>query len=358
MGIAIGIECARYLGMGAAVLSAGGGSYPYLEYLGTRELLAERAPVNLVPPDSLPDDAHVALVAMVGAPLPMFERFADPAHFVRPVGVLARHLGITFDAVMGYEIGSMNGLIPVMVAAETGRPLVDADTLGRSFPQMQMSGFAIAGLNMAPIAVSDIRANDLILTRTASGKWVEELLRPIATACGSIVAICGAHTGREIKQHAHLGTYSRAIRIGTAIVEAQARHDDPIAALLSAERGRALAKGKVVDVERRTAGAFVRGRARIDVAGGGQAVVHFQNEYSVVEVGERRLAMVPDLVAVFDSDRGEPLGTEALRYGQHVTVVRLPPLARHVTPKALAVVGPRAFGFDFDYDPSNDEVNP
>ena len=92
MGIRLNMENTQYLGMGAAVLSAGGGSYPYIEYLGTRELLEDRPPANLVLPETLADDAHVALVAMVGAPLPMFERFVDPAHFARPVGVLARHI--------------------------------------------------------------------------------------------------------------------------------------------------------------------------------------------------------------------------------------------------------------------------
>lgn len=348
---------AQYLGMGAAVLSAGGGSFPYLEYLATRELLEHRPSVDLACAEALDDDARVALVAMVGAPLPMLERFVDPVHFARPVAVLARHLGVPFDAVMGYEIGSMNALIPVMVASEARLPLIDADTLGRSFPEVQMSGFAIAGLDMAPIAVSDVRANDLVIVHAESAKWVESLLRPIATACGSILAICGVHSGREIKQHAHLGTYSRAIRIGTAIIDAQASHRDPIQALLVAERGRVLATGKVIDVDRRIEGGFVRGRARIGVEGGGSAIVHFQNEYSVVEVDARRCAMVPDLIAVFDTDRGQPLGTEALRYGQNVTVMRLAPLSRHLTPEALRIIGPRAFGFDFDYDFANGEVS-
>jgi uncharacterized protein len=358
MGHAIDTATAQYLGMGAAVLSAGGGSFPYLEYLGVRELLHDRAPVQLVQPEALADGARVAVVAMVGAPLTMFERFVDPAHFSRPVGVLARHLGTSFDAVMGYEIGSMNSLIPVMVASETGLPLVDADTLGRSFPEVQMSSFWIAGLDMAPIAVSDIRDNDLILARAASGHWIEELLRRIATACGSKIAICGAHTGLQIKRHAHLGTYSRAIRIGKTILQAQAEQRDPVAEMLESESsGRVLVMGKIVDLERRTDDGFVRGRARIR-SEHGLATVHFQNEYSVVEIGGRRRAMVPDLIAMFDSERGEPLGTDALRYGQHVTVVRLPALPRHVTPEALAVVGPRAFGFDFDYDPLNNEVKP
>ncbi|HJS90051.1 MAG TPA: DUF917 domain-containing protein [Steroidobacteraceae bacterium] len=348
----------RQLAMGAAVLSAGGGSFPYLEYLGTRELFEKRAPVTLVAPESLPDDARVALVAMVGAPLPLFERFADPAHFTRPVHVLERHLGTRFDAVMGYEIGSMNSLIPVMVAASTELPLVDADTLGRSFPEVQTSAFAIAGLDMAPIAVCDVRANDLIIARAASGRWVEQLLRPLASACGSVIAICGAHSGLEIKQHAYHGTYSRALRIGSAILKAQVEHRDPIASLLRAERGSALASGKIIDTERHVTEGFVRGRVRILCAGAQEAIVSFQNEYLLAETGARRLAMVPDLIALFDSERGDPLGTEALRYGQHVTVVRLPPMAQHLTAKALAVVGPRAFGFDFDYQSSGDEVHP
>jgi hypothetical protein len=292
---------------------------------------------------------------MVGAPLSLFERFADPEHFTRPMHVLARHLGCHFDAVMGYEIGSMNSLIPVMVAGRATLPLVDADTLGRSFPEIQMSSFAIAGLGMTPIAVSDIRSNDLILAHAASGRWVEQLLRPIATACGSVIAVCGAHSGREIKRHAHLGTYSRALRMGAAILEAQAAHRDPIAALLAAEPGRVLASGRVIDARRHVTEGFVRGHVRVACDAASDAIVSFQNEYLLVESGGRRLAMVPDLIALLDSDRGEPLGTEALRYGQHVTVVRLPPLARHLTPESLAAVGPRAFGFAFDYQNCGDE---
>lgn len=342
--------------MGAAVLSAGGGSFPYLEYLGTRELLDAKSPAPLIAATALADDARVAVVAMIGAPLPMFERFVDPEHFARPVAVLAAHLRISFDAVMGYEIGSMNALIPVMVAMKTGLPLIDADTLGRSFPEAQMSAFAIAGLDMAPIAISDIRANDLVLTRAASGRWVEQLLRPIATACGSIIAICGIHSGAQIKKYAYHGTYSRAIRMGTSILRAQAEHTDPVTCLMESERGAIVAQGKIIDVERRTVDGFVRGHARLAMNTGGDAILSFQNEYSVLEVAGKRRAMVPDLIAVFDSERGAPLGTEALRYGQHVSVVRFPALAQHLQDNALAVVGPRAFGYDFDYENSGDEV--
>ena len=47
----------------------------------------------------------------------------------------------------------------------------------------------------------------------------------------------------------------------------------------------------------------------------------------------------------------EAIHTERLRYGQRVSVIAFPcdPIWR--TPRGLALAGPRAFGYDFDYVP-------
>ena len=50
---------------------------------------------------------------------------------------------------------------------------------------------------------------------------------------------------------------------------------------------------------------------------------------------------------------GEPITTELLRYGFRVTVLGFPAPALWTTPEGLAVVGPRAFGYDTDYTPLN-----
>ena len=47
---------------------------------------------------------------------------------------------------------------------------------------------------------------------------------------------------------------------------------------------------------------------------GPDVTVHFQNEYTVVAVSGNPRVTVPDLICVFDDVRGEPIGTEALRY--------------------------------------------
>jgi DUF917 family protein len=58
---------------------------------------------------------------------------------------------------------------------------------------------------------------------------------------------------------------------------------------------------------------------------------------------------VPDLICVLDSQTGDAIGTELLRYGQRVSVLALPCDERWRTAAGLALVGPRAFGYDIDY---------
>lgn len=54
-------------------------------------------------------------------------------------------------------------------------------------------------------------------------------------------------------------------------------------------------------------------------------------------------------LVVLDSERGEPITTEEVKYGIRVAVVAMAADPQLKTERALKVVGPRAFGYDFDY---------
>ncbi|MDA1071266.1 MAG: DUF917 domain-containing protein, partial [Proteobacteria bacterium] len=130
------------------------------------------------------------------------------------------------------------------------------------------------------------------------------------------------------------------------------RHDDPVAAVLAAEGGRLLFSGKIVDVDRRATAGFLRGTARLDGLGedaGSSFEVAFQNEYLIGKLDNRSIVMVPDIICLMDSESGEAVGTETLRYGQRIRVVALPAPDILSSPAGLAIVGPRAFGYDLDY---------
>ena len=57
---------------------------------------------------------------------------------------------------------------------------------------------------------------------------------------------------------------------------------------------------------------------------------------------------------VLDSENGEPIANEELKYGVKVAVIVLEANPLMKTKKALKVVGPKAFGYEFDYIPFMD----
>jgi DUF917 family protein len=341
------------LAIGAWILGTGGGGSPYSGLLNLRRLYAGGTVVHLVDAADLGDDDRVAVVSNMGAPLVFQERLIDPAPTARAVRMMEEYTGRTFQAVMAVEIGGSNALQPFLAAALLGLPVVDGDAMGRAFPEAQMTSFAIHDLQPWPLTLADVRDNGIVVARAATWKWMERLSRTACVAVGSIAATCKApRTGREIKDCAILGTTSKAIRLGEVVQAARRAHEDPVEAVRGAEGGKLLFSGKVQDVERRTTEGYLRGRAVLDGLDGwkGQRFeLAFQNEFVVGWLDGAPAVTTPDLICVIDALAGEALGTEVLRYGQRVKVIALPAPPVLLTPRGLEHVGPRAFGYDLDF---------
>lgn len=341
------------LAVGAWVLGTGGGGSPYLGLLNMRRLYAEGKRVQLMDPDELADDDMVAVVSNMGAPLVGQERLVDSANIGRAVTLMEEYLGRSFRAIMSVEIGGNNGVQPFLAAAETGKPVVDADAMGRAYPEAQMTSFAVGDLKPWPLSLVDPRGVEGIVAKVPSWKWMERLSRKMCVEVGSIAATCKApRTGAEVKRWGILRTTTQAIALGQAILLAQKEHRDPVQAILDSEKGLLLFRGKVSDIARRTTEGFLRGTAKLDGLDGwrGQRFeLAFQNEWAVGWQDGVPRVMTPDLICVLDSVSGEAIGTETLRYGQRVTVVALPAPKVFLSPRGLDFVGPRAFGYDLDF---------
>jgi DUF917 family protein len=232
-------------------------------------------------------------------------------------------------------------------------PVVDADTMGRAYPEAQMTSVAVGGLRPYPCVLYDPRGIEAVVTKVPNWKWMERASRRICVEMGSIASTCKApRTGAEVKEWGIHLTVSKAIGIGRRVRAAQRRHEDPVAAVLDEAAGKLLFRGKVVDVARRTTEGFLRGRAAIeglDQDRGARLEIAFQNEWVVAWRDGAPIAMSPDLICVLDTVSGEACGTETIRYGRRVTVVALPAPPVFLTPKGLDHVGPRAFGYDLDF---------
>lgn len=333
------------LARGAALFGTGGGGDPYIGSLLARQALAD-GPVAVLDLSELPDDAHVLFVAMMGAPTVMVEKLPSLDEVVEPVRALGAHLGRPVTHIACAEVGGVNSTIPVAAAAALGLPLIDADGMGRAFPELQMVLPTLIGVTASPLALSDEKGNVAVL-QTIDNSWTERIARAATVEMGCSTMIAGfSMTGAQARAGLVGGSLSRCITVGRAIADAREGKTDPVTAAVALLDGRELFDGKVVDVQRATTTGFARGRARIEGEGGTVLTLQFQNEHLVAEADGRILATTPDLIMVVEGETGEPVTTEGLRYGQRVRVLAAPADERWHCPEALAMVGPGYFGYD------------
>jgi uncharacterized protein len=335
---------------GAGILGTGGGGDPYIGRLLAEAAIDRHGPVTLVSVDEVPPDAVVVPVAMLGAPTVSQEKLPNGTETLSALRALEEAAGRTATHLVPIEIGGMNSIIPLALAAETGLPVVDGDAMGRAFPEAQMVLPTLAGIPSSPMAVADDKGNTLVL-HTVSNVWAERIARAacVVTGC-SVYTADTVMTGAQLPDGLVAGTITLAMRLGAVVRDARANHTDPATAVASLVGGVLLATGKVVDVHRTTTGGFARGGATI--AGPSTELrLSFQNEYLLAERDGDIVATTPDLICVLETDTGEPITTETMRYGNRVTVLGIPCDPRWTTPAGLELVGPRYFGYDNDYQP-------
>jgi DUF917 family protein len=247
-----------------------------------RRLYAEGHRVSLISPLDLADENLGGGGLEYGAPLVGQERLADSRNIARAVEIQQGLLGSKFRAVMPLEIGGGNGIQPLMAAAHLGLPVVDADTMGRAYPEAQMTSVAVGDLRPYPCVLYDPRGIEAVVTKVPSWRWMERVSRKICVELGSIASTCKApRTGREVKDWGIHFTVTKAIGVGRRVREAQRHHEDPVAAILGEGHGKLIFRGKVIDVARRTTEGFLRGRAMIeglDEDRGSRLDIAFQNE--------------------------------------------------------------------------------
>lgn len=337
-------DAIRGLARGAAVLGTGGGGDPYVGALLARQAIGDGS-VEVVSLQDLPDDALVITAAMMGAPTVMVEKLPSIDEVLAPIHALAESLGRPVTHIACAEIGGVNSTIPVAAAAALGLPLLDADGMGRAFPELQMVLPTMYGITASPLGLADEKGNVAVL-QTVDNRWTERIARVAAVEMGCSVMISGfPMSGAQAREALVDGSLSLCVELGERIAQARADNTDPVAAVVERLGGRELFAGKVVDVARATTTGFARGSARLAGADG-ELVLSFQNEHLVAELDGEVLVTTPDLIIVLEHDTGEPITTEALRYGQRVRVIAAPADERWHSAAGLALAGPGYFGYE------------
>ena len=200
MGFIISEDMISGLARGAAVFGTGGGGDPYIGALLATQALRAHGDVTVVALADVPDDALVLTVAMMGAPTVMVEKLPSLDEVIAPVRELEAASGRAVTHIACAEIGGVNSTIPIAAAAALGLPLIDADGMGRAFPELQMVLPTLYGVTASPLAIADDKGNTAVLN-TVDNTWTERIARVACVEMGSSVMIAGFRmTGAQARE--------------------------------------------------------------------------------------------------------------------------------------------------------------
>ncbi|CAM1508104.1 Fc.00g049520.m01.CDS01 [Cosmosporella sp. VM-42] len=376
----------EWLAEGCYVLGCGGGGSPYPEMLKLCQHLQEGHELKIIDTESLKPDAQIYWAGNMGSPSVPAERLSASESILAMQTMMEYNKHDTFDAMIGIEIGGSNGLQPLTIGSSRnfGRPVVDADWMGRAYPNLWQVIVAVQEENqILPCAIASGDGRALIMTKAPDDKIIDQTLRAPAIEMGYYVGFCAKPSNPElVRKWAIKNTMSQAWRIGRCIARAGKNNtmstvtEQIIEEMGGSDSAKLLFRGKIINVERRLFKGHSHGevvvkhletetdREQNDRAGilamatGGELRIPFMNENLLARHisdgdNETLIASVPDLITVLNAANGKALGIGEYRYGVVVNVLGMAcSPAWNGNERGLKAGGPAAFGYDdIEYRP-------
>ncbi len=311
------------LARGAAILGSGGGGAPTYNRLIAQQMIEKYGPVKILSVDELKNDDIVVPVAFMGAPLVALEKIPTGQEFSAIFSKMTKKPTV----LMAAEIGGANAFTPIWVAAMHGLPILDADTMGRAFPELQMSTCTIFDVASSPAYLADSGGN-VVIIHSQNPYKVESLARHITIEMGSRAAVAiYIMSGEQAKNSVVSGSISRALEVGQSLQK------------------EVIASGMIKDVNQQVDKGFLIGVACLSTSQG-DFYLDYRNEFLRVRHQEESIILTPDIITLIEQDSGMPITTASLQYGLRVDLVVIKAPAVWYTEKGMALVGPKAFGYE------------
>lgn len=298
--------------------------------------------------DDFDDDDIVVSLGFVMKGLPATEVRPVGDEFATSLRLVEQALGKPIRGVMPLAGANVNALVPFMVASQLGIPVADADPMGRVFPLLSQTSFAVRGVSIGPIAVT-VSTGETVLLDVTDPERGERLVRSLAAESGGWAATASYPvTVRQLRAHGVVGSVSRLLRIG-GILEGSGRPELKLRTLHDQEDIRRSWRARVVDVA---------GRSRpvsplladhptsvtlLEEGTGRQIRLEIQNEILMAMVDGAIQAVVPDIITLTFPSTGKPAALVDLVPGNTLDVLAMPADPIWYSPEGHAIAGPEAF---------------
>lgn len=334
-----------------------------------KSALAEGKVFRTISVDQIPDDGLVVAVQGIGGggawqhvidrtDAQGLARIEDPRRAV--IELFSEYMGQEVTALVRSEAAGATATA-LLLGADMGIPTLDGGITGRAVPEVQQSIPWISGIASVPTAIITPWGDQIIIKHAIDEYRVEDIARAIAVASGDDATITMTPmNGVQIDQGVLSGNLSEAELYGRTVREARAAGEDPIAALIDVAGGYMLFEGVVTQSEERGERGFNWVEAEfagVDAFEGRTYKVFVKNENIVTWLDGELDAVSPDYIYNLDPDSGEStlgIGYGGYVVGEKVAMVGVPAPAQWRSEKGVELIGPRHFGFDFDYVPIED----
>lgn len=363
-----------FIAEGVGIFGTGGGGSTYAVLMNSIDVLrtVPKGRMRIVEAETAFNGAHIALVAGVGSPSVSNERLAGSTEIPAALTTLAKYHSIEkYAGILHPEIGGGNGMCGFGAAAAMDIPIIDADTMGRAFPRVDMSlPYVYGACEPYPAVVSDARSNSQIIAYADSARRLENLMRATCVELGHSAVVSMSIPGTALRDYCCHNVMSMSWYVGRAIYLARRQNRDTVAAVIKAWPGsKLLYTGKVGSFSKKVSAGWTTGMCVVNpetevdedlvVEEPGKKrdirpmVLQYQNEFLYAALQNQDLSLqpvctTPDMVSVLDQD-GSAIATNELRYGMRISVIAMPAHPLWFGPEGMKKCSPEAFGLDMTY---------
>lgn len=259
------------------------------------------------------------------------------------------------SALVPIELGGSNTPSCIAAGVSIGIPTLDGDYTGRAIPEIQQTTPYLFDRQLLPYTCVDLFGNTSIVTKSVNYRFAERVGKMISAASYGLTGDAGfIMNAKETKETIIEGTLTKCYKIGKLIREKRALEENVVNSLADYLGGWVIGKGTVTKKEWGDRVGYYWGTHTITGDGsyeGEELKIWFKNENHICWKNDEVFVTSPDAINVVDATTGEPITNSDIKEGDKVAVIALKAIDVFKTEKGIDILGPRAFGFDYDYSP-------
>lgn len=318
---------------GLAILGTGGGGNPSWGEMIMENDLKRGRNWNISSLDAVPDNWTVVCGGIMGSVKALedigfdkvLENWESDFPLITVTERMSELIGKPIDAIIPFEAGGLNTPIVLTLASRMGIAAIDADALGRSAPESQMTSWHGHGVEITPMPLADSMGNLVVVIKASEPTYVDEVGRFVVTK-GGYLGANNHHpmTGSQVKETSIPGTFSGSLALGRAVVAARDQGEDAVAAV--ERRLRPLHKYEVLlgSLREEEHMGFYFTTAAFELADGGAGELVVKNETMMMRVDGEVVCTFPDRILMLEPRTARGVMSVELEQGMGLVLLVVP----------------------------------